>query len=97
MGYTMYIVWINEATSSHFITRGYQQRFFTVRSSVLPALLGLGPFGIGLFQHRRLVATLRALGGIPHRLGAMAMAVYMGKPWNNHRKNIGKWWLNGIL
>ena len=28
----------------------------------------------------------------------MGMTLYvMGKPWENHRKTIGKWWFHGIL
>ena len=37
------------------------------QSGVLPALLGLGPFGIGLFQDRSLIITFGALGGVAHR------------------------------
>lgn len=37
------------------------------RPGVLPALLGLGPFGIGLFQDRSLIITFGALGGVTHR------------------------------
>ena len=25
------------------------------------------------------------------------MVILMGKPWENHRKTIGKWWFNGDL
>jgi len=43
----------------------------------------------------RLVETLdQKLGRLAVRRGERA--ILMGKPWENHRKTIGKWWLNGI-
>ena len=67
---------------------GETTRFYlTTQASEVDAMPAAGP----------LVTAATMSWGCPLEVKRVGPVVAIGKPQENHRKTIGKWWFNGIL
>ena len=89
-GFPMVFRWFSDGFPMDFLW--IHQRLNTSTSFRCPGLVGLRPMPLGLHRHERL--------GPGHRSGrGLRSGWFHGtpKPWENHRKTIGKWEFNGML